>query len=303
MPPRRLGCRELKNLSKPPTPLRSVNVRPQSREPAVYLPLISEQPKSQFRRTTPGSAVVLVTKYTSQPPSQLLDPKYPGAHLPLTKRHALAPRWKSPHLTLHAFPKAFLTKPEVRYREPHELRPYPARWPQAPGDRSADMSLQVLLVNSRVMLRATLRSKIKRRLREAVRLIVTRGAAVEESRKGPKVVFREEDVGSAKWIAPGMCCRTRRRNDLRACCSLTMRLFFSFLFFHADWTYVALPTTEVFRMSFAELINTMRQALQFLHRCIPEAERILRHSGRQIGGAASLVRVLFSFLAQKSLFL
>jgi hypothetical protein len=64
--------------------------------------------------------------------------------------------------------------------------------------------MQVLAFNSRVVLRPTVRVKIKRRLKEAVKLIVTRGAAVEESRKGPRVVFRSEDVGADKWISPGV---------------------------------------------------------------------------------------------------
>jgi hypothetical protein len=66
------------------------------------------------------------------------------------------------------------------------------------------MSIQVLAINSRLVLRPTMRVKFKRRLREAVRLIVTRGAAVEESRGGQKLVFRAEDIGADKWIAPGV---------------------------------------------------------------------------------------------------
>jgi hypothetical protein len=66
------------------------------------------------------------------------------------------------------------------------------------------MSMQVVAFNSRVVLRPTVRTKIKRRIKEAVRLIVTRGAAVEESRGSkPRVVFRPEDVGAEKWIVPG----------------------------------------------------------------------------------------------------
>jgi len=38
------------------------------------------------------------------------------------------------------------------------------------------MSMQVVTFNSRVALRPTLRIKIKRRIKEVVRLIVTRGA-------------------------------------------------------------------------------------------------------------------------------
>lgn len=66
------------------------------------------------------------------------------------------------------------------------------------------MSMQVIAFNSRVVIRPTMRTKIKRRLKEAVRLIVTRGAAVEESRGATlRVVFRPEDVGAEKWIVPG----------------------------------------------------------------------------------------------------
>jgi hypothetical protein len=149
--------------------------------------------------------VTLVNKHPPQPTSELLNPTYPGAHLSLSRRHALAPRWTSPHLTLYAFPKAFLTRPEAPYPVPNQSRPYPAQPPRRLGEeqRSADMSMQMLAVNSRLVRRPAVRVKIKRRLKEAVRLIVTRGAAVERSRKDPKVVFCAEDVGADKWIAPG----------------------------------------------------------------------------------------------------
>src|SRR5216683_5252809 len=44
----------------------------------------------------------------------------------------------------------------------------------------------------------------------------------------------------------------------------------------ADWTYMALPTTTMFRMPFTEQLDLMRKALRSLHRRIPEVERILR---------------------------
>ncbi|KAI0255057.1 hypothetical protein BJV78DRAFT_1359042 [Lactifluus subvellereus] len=229
---RRIKHIELRNLSKAPTPLRSVN----------------------FRHTTPGSGVVLITKHTPQPTSELFDPTYPGAHLSLDKRQSLAPRWVSPHLTLYAFPKAFLSRPDAPYSRPYKPRPYPEP-PRRPEQRSVDMSMQVVAFNSRVVLRPTVRTKIKRRLKEAVRLIVTRGAAVEESRRGPKIAFRAKDVGADKWIVP-------------------------------DWTYIALPTTEIFCMPFTEQIDLMRKALGSLYRHIPEVEKVLRRNGRR--DAASL---------------
>jgi hypothetical protein len=42
-------------------------------------------------------------------------------------QQSLAPRCVNPRLTLHAFPKAFLTKPDVFYSEPYTLWPYPER--------------------------------------------------------------------------------------------------------------------------------------------------------------------------------
>ena len=65
--------------------------------------------------------------------------------------------------------------------------------------------MQFVAFNTRLVLRPTLRVKIKRRLKEAIRLIVTRGAAVEKSSGGPKLVFRGGDVGADKWIVPGAC--------------------------------------------------------------------------------------------------
>ena len=143
----------------------------------------------------------------------MIDPTYPGAQLPLGQRYSLAPRWTSPYLTLFAFPKAFLSKPEVQYGKPYKPRPYPAP-PRRPDQRNADMSMQVLSTNSRVVVRSTVRVKIKRRLKEAVKLIVTRGAAVEESRKGSKLVFRGEDIGADKWIVPGVLLSTFFRSSV-----------------------------------------------------------------------------------------
>ncbi|KAH9056886.1 hypothetical protein EDB87DRAFT_1833443 [Lactarius vividus] len=72
---------------------------------------------------------------------------------------------------------------------------------------------------------------------------VDAGAAVEESGgPAPRIVFRPEDVGAEKWIVP-------------------------------DWTYIALPTTEMFRMSFTEQLGLMRKTLGFIHRRIPDAEK------------------------------
>ena len=130
------------------------------------------------------------------------------------------------------------------------------------------MSMQVIASNLRVVIRPTMRTKIKRRLKEAVRLIVTRGAAVEESHGAtPRVVFRPEDVGAEKWIVPGT-------SSIRFCWGELAKV-------SADWTYMALPTTEMFRMPFTEQLGLMRSALESIRRRIPDVEKTLRSGERQ----------------------
>lgn len=56
---------------------------------------------------------------------------------------------------------------------------------------------------------AVVRERCKRRLREAIRLVVTRGAGKGGGKRGEEVesvVLREEDVrklGPRKWLLPG----------------------------------------------------------------------------------------------------
>ena len=158
--------------------------------------------------------------------------------VPLLKsRHSLGPRWTSPHLSL---PRSVPQQTRGAVRRAVQAAAVPAP-PRQPEQHSVDMSMQFLTYNSRVVIRPTVRIKIKRRLREAVNLIVTRGAAVEESRKGPKLVFRTEDDGAEKWIAPGVllshappifCCSSVLMGRCRVC-------FVAHDVLHADWTYAA----------------------------------------------------------------
>ena len=83
--------------------------------------------------------------------------------------------------------------------------PLAIRAAAVPGASSVARATQrrhVVAFNSH---RPTSRTKIKRRIKEAIRLIVTRGgAAVEESSGAtPRVVLRADDVGAEMWIVPG----------------------------------------------------------------------------------------------------
>ena len=50
----------------------------------------------------------------------------------------------------------------------------------------------------------------------------------------------------------------------------------------ADWTYIALPTTEMFRMPFMEQLGLMRKGLESIRRHVPGVEKTLRSGERQV---------------------
>jgi hypothetical protein len=84
--------------------------------------------------------------------------------------------------------------------------------------------------------------KNKHRLEEAIRLLVTRGAWVEESRKIPKLVFRAEDVIADEDLQPGVCCPQR---VLRSCGEV-VRVLLTMGWSHTDGAYnLIVPTSEM----------------------------------------------------------
>ena len=98
--------------------------------------------------------------------------------------------------------------------------------------------MQVIAFNSRIAVRPTMRTKLKPRLKEAATLMFTHGAAVEKSRGfTARVVFRPEDAGAEKWIFPG---------------AFESLIGERLVKLSADWTYVAIPATGMFRMPLRE---------------------------------------------------
>jgi hypothetical protein len=109
------------------------------------------------------------------------------------------------------------------------------------------------------VIRSTLRTKITRKLKEAIRLIVTRGGA-------PKLVFRAEEVDAEKWIAPGGA--SRCTSDVPPLVGAPIRPstflqslakggapafffifihFFVFSFFMTSWTYMTVEQLDLMR--------------------------------------------------------
>lgn len=151
----------------------------------------------QYRRTTPGSVSRLLHPYIPKSPAGLVDPTHPLASLPWGKASRAFPRIQCTGFSLSAFPKALLGKPQ-----------HP--WPQPPfyqtPDRSSNpfrvnMSLLKLIGKKAVTKSAVVRGKVAKRLKEAIRLVVARGAHVVKNEQGKeRLEFDQSDVGGDKWI-------------------------------------------------------------------------------------------------------
>ncbi|ORY90873.1 hypothetical protein BCR35DRAFT_312182 [Leucosporidium creatinivorum] len=100
------------------------------------------------------------------------------------------------------------------------------------GKKSWRMELTLLASKKKVHKSAVVRGRCKRRFREAVRLVVLRGASGGEEGVEIKEEWKEE--GARRWLMPG-------------------------------YSYVAsIPSLEIYRCPFPELVEAMRTALRTL---------------------------------------
>jgi hypothetical protein len=188
---------------------------------------------SQFRNTTPGSIIELLGNkrapyYIHKNPG-IIDPSHPAA------RHSrggykVFPQFSNANITIRAFPKAVLRRPDVPWPDP----PYPAasdvKWSEqlerlrketGPGVRgvnagtsqikvdSIDMSMACIVGKKATHKSAVIRGKLVGRLKIAVSLIITRGADVHSrgDRKGLEgaglVLNDDVDINRQQWISQG----------------------------------------------------------------------------------------------------
>ncbi|TDL23100.1 hypothetical protein BD410DRAFT_189715 [Rickenella mellea] len=195
----------------------------------------------KFDRNTPGSAAELCNGTASK--TNIVDKTHPLARTAHPKTWARTlPTANHKALLIRAFPKALLARPEIpRPDPPFSLRPEPRRIVGKSGehieqiDKWANVSAQ-FVIGIKTARSACVRARIKRRLKTALVLIVTRGAHLAYSDGdgvGDKVLMSDDGGtvrGAYSWI-------------LR------------------DWTYVFTPSAEVFRMPYPELVGIMRVGL------------------------------------------
>ncbi|KAF9460424.1 hypothetical protein BDZ94DRAFT_1266212 [Collybia nuda] len=224
-----LRCPELKKLSKAPV-FSSVN----------------------FLKQTPGSAVPLIHPNLGH--VERIDPSHPA----VGRRRNAFPKFNHEACWVKAFPMALLGEPVFTWPEPHyriidtwedridrarhaqDLAGYKAKdLPEISQmilnnerPNSVPMSLLVATSKKRTSSKKVIRSKISRRLKTALTLIVARGADVDEVNGKKTIVFNQDEAKRADdWILRG-------------------------------WSYVFFPTIEIYRMPYHEMIPLFRLALR-----------------------------------------
>ncbi|KAI0942814.1 hypothetical protein AcW1_010267 [Taiwanofungus camphoratus] len=178
-----------------------------------------------FKRTTPGALGPILGDLTGLTVGPL-DGTHPAAKLRKPALFRAAPYAQAPGFILRVFPQAVLH----RLRYPRPVPPFISAPVRGPGAPRVNVSL-LKVVGAKVSRSAVVRSKIGSKIKTAFSMIVSRGADVEKDMRGKdRIVFREEDVSGDKWILP-------------------------------DWTYLAMPTLEIYRMPYQVLIPALRNAL------------------------------------------
>ncbi|KAH9829591.1 uncharacterized protein C8Q71DRAFT_863166 [Rhodofomes roseus] len=166
----------------------------------------------QFKGTTPGT--VFPARWGNR--NAVLDPTHPALRTPHSQMTVTFSA-----LTLRIVPKGLLYHPSI------PVGPAPYNPKQDPGQ--VDVSVRVVMGANKFP-SAVMRAKVASKIKNAMSLVVTRGAYVEENAEGkPKIEFREKDA-SRDWIRNG-------------------------------YTYVFHPPPELYRMPYQTLIPIVRKLL------------------------------------------
>ncbi|KAL1660593.1 hypothetical protein GGF50DRAFT_62905, partial [Schizophyllum commune] len=207
----------------------------------------------QLRHQTPGTInLVLNPGHVNR--KEALDPDHPAWRQWLPNRRAL-PVLHTPALTLRLFPSGMLGRPApVELQEPfkrpftpwreavrakieevqeHDI-PLTAPVQSAVRDGRAHMSLVFASSLKRQGKRRYLRVSSMRALKQAINLIVTRGARAEDLVRGRRQLILDEQEGQAnveRWVLAG-------------------------------WTYVFFTSLEMHTMSQADVVSFLRPMLR-----------------------------------------
>ncbi|KAI0705430.1 hypothetical protein C8Q76DRAFT_750886 [Earliella scabrosa] len=202
-------CTELSHLSKAAHGLKSI----------------------KFKRTTPGSINGLA--FANKPPSKqrVLDPSHPALKLSPAE-FAKAFPWRSfPGFSIRAVPKGLLDKPSTPFPDPpFSFAPVHSAEQNDSRSGRGRVSMSLMNLSPQSAGGRVLRVNVLNKLKNAISLVVTRGADAEGEDGAQRVVFKQEGSGG-DWVL-------------------------------SDWTYLCRPQPEINSMPYATLISGVRRALQ-----------------------------------------
>ncbi|KAG8854007.1 hypothetical protein FRB96_007870 [Tulasnella sp. 330] len=220
------------------------------------LPKASNYMAIQFRDATPGSKIA-IAQYFQRMNSSLPTLKGSNGYFldmshPFHKSHpSEVPRYASDTLELVAWPFARL-RPHTASTTPN---PYPERPCKKTKDGQVTMSVTILTPLA-LHSSGCIRSIIRARTREALKLVVVRGASSskadnEETGSRSVVEMSDEDADPYKWITPGKLLGS----------SFSVVGFWLTTGRSLGWTYIVRPKLPIYKTPMSELIDEMRDAL------------------------------------------
>ncbi|KAF8610029.1 hypothetical protein BDV93DRAFT_539946 [Ceratobasidium sp. AG-I] len=183
--------------------------------------------RSLQRKYAKRGTIVPILNRTPIKPNARVDP----AHPVLTDKSFKAPFAANDYFDICAYPQPMLKRLGVIMTPTGKILPRPPREPDFPilKDRKrVKLACTVILPIKKTHKSSVVRVRLKRRVIEAIQLVVTRGANADPT--GKKVVFDELEAGESKWL-------------LR------------------DWYYVFFPKPAVYNAPWPAVIKAARETL------------------------------------------
>ncbi|KDQ20441.1 hypothetical protein BOTBODRAFT_61585 [Botryobasidium botryosum FD-172 SS1] len=213
---------EQEDAAPPPPPPR----RPRKLAELSNLPKSPRERSVHFKHTAAGSSEGALNRQKSA----RVDPSHPAVGNPAAR----LPNVTTPLFQLRAVPQALLQRfSSSSARAPSKpLPPRPfVRLPHL-EKKKATMTMFSFIGKKSLHKSACIRYKIKLRMKEALRLVVTRGAQVNSE---GHIILDDNDVGESRWILQG-------------------------------WAYFFIPTLEMYKHPLPGIISHVRNALHQIKR-------------------------------------
>ncbi|KII91580.1 hypothetical protein PLICRDRAFT_51722 [Plicaturopsis crispa FD-325 SS-3] len=249
------------------------------------LPKLNFNKRVNFRHNTPGTTLLNRNR--------TVDPTHPAARsFGPRSWPTIAPKFLSPYLKVRAIPKAILAKPDTiwpdppygpseklsSWRERAEIENGLAPQPPEPVNStptwhwshkrkpSYPVSLQFVTGKKNLHKLSSVRQAVRKRLRLAILLAVTRGADADLPDKDKAVTGVKDKTTRAVKDGKEKEARLVFRDD-------------KVQVLH-DWCYILSPTLEVYRMPYPELVALVRSAFTKIYQLGSTMEDKWREQGK-----------------------